>query len=576
MLSHVPRILISATASGVGKTTVTCGLLRVLRRRGLRVQACKCGPDYIDPQFHRSVLGTPSRNIDLFLAGEDLVLELVARGGENSDLTVMEGAMGYYDGITQSCDASAYDVARVTQTPALLVVDARGRALSLAAEVAGFVRFRAPSQVAGVILNRASNSYYPQLKAMIEREVGVPVLGYVPTLDAVTLPSRHLGLVSANEVDDLQQRVDALASVLEKSIDVDAILQIARAAEPLQIETATRGIKACRGGGTPVAYAEHRVPQGGEPCVVRHRGATPSTRYPVTEIAVAYDEAFWFYYDDTLELLQRLGAKIVRFSPLHDTSLPEGACGLYVGGGYPELHAETLSKNASMREQIRAAIKSGMPTIAECGGFLYLHETLEDEAGMPWPMVGAIDAQAYRQDHLSHFGYVTLHARKSGLLAEKGASLPAHEFHYWQSTMPGDAFRAQKPQSDRAWDCAVSTPTLYAGFPHLYLAGQPASAKRFVDACAVYGTKQVCSERCDGPAAREGYTPRSNSPCSYGTVHERTVGEQGLQSHQMPQQSGSLMTAREDPLASSRTKFSNGLSHGDSDAYFEAAKEEVR
>ncbi len=453
MLAHVPRILVAGTASGVGKTTVTCGLLRVLKRRGLRVQACKCGPDYIDPQFHRSVLGTPSRNIDLFLGSENLACELMAQGGVSSDLTVIEGAMGYYDGVAQSCDASAYDVARVTRTPALLVVDARGRALSLAAEIAGFAYFSMPSYVAGVIINRVSKSYYPQLKAMVERETSVPVLGYVPTLDAMELPSRHLGLVRADEVADLQHKVDVLASALEKSIDVDALLAIARAAEPLQFES-------------------RELPR-------------PCSHKPL--VAVACDEAFWFYYDDTLELLQRLGARIVRFSPLHDASLPQGTCGLYMGGGYPELHAEALSKNTAIRTCIRAAIEGGMPTIAECGGFLYLHRSLEDEAGVPWPMVGAIDARAYKQDRLTHFGYVTLRARASGLLAREGECLSAHEFHYWQSTAPGDAFCAEKPKSDRAWDCVVGTPTLYAGFPHLYLAAQPICAKRFLEACARYG-----------------------------------------------------------------------------------------
>lgn len=459
------RILIAATASGVGKTTITCGLLRVLQRRGLWVQACKCGPDFIDLAFHQAVLGVPSRNLDLFLAGEGpvgegLVRELVSAGARDSDVTVIEGAMGYYDGIAQSADASAYDVARATQTPVVLVVDARGRALSVAAEVAGFARFREPSYVAGVILNHASASYYPQLKAMIERECNVRVMGFVPAVQGARLEHRHLGLVAASEVADLQARVDVLANAVEKTVEVDALLDLAQSAEPIG------------------QWEESPLPSEGD---TPHCWAT---------IAVARDEAFSFYYEDSLEVLRRLGAQIVFFSPLRDEGLPDGVSGLYLGGGYPELHACELSENSEMRAQVRAAVTSGMPTIAECGGFLYLHRELEDAEGVAWPMADVLSARAYRAERMGRFGYVTLTARCDGLLAREGESLRAHEFHYWESTNPGSAFRAQKPQSTREWECVVSTPTLYAGFPHLYLAGSPTAAKRFVDACAAYASRR--------------------------------------------------------------------------------------
>lgn len=452
MLANAPRILIAATASGAGKTTVTCGLLRVLVRRGLRVQGCKCGPDYLDPAFHRAVLGVPSRNVDLFLAGEGLVRELVATESRDADLTLMEGVMGYYDGIAQGTDASSYDVAQAIQTPVVLVVDTHGRALSVAAEVLGFLRFRESSQVMGVILNRTSAGYYPQLKAMIERECGVIVLGYVPTLKAASLERRHLGLVAANEVVGLQAKMDNLADVLEKTVDVDALLRLARSAEPLR-------------------YEPRELPG-------------PSASRPL--IAVARDEAFSFYYEDSLSLLERLGARLAFFSPLRDNRLPSEVSGLCLGGGYPELHARELSENAGMREQIRDAVASGMPTIAECGGFLYLHSELEDADGATWPMAGVFSARAWRAERMSRFGYVTLTARVDGLLAHAGESVPAHEFHYWESDVPGDAFWAQKPQSARGWECCVHTPSLYAGFPHLYLNGQPEVAKRFVDVCAAY------------------------------------------------------------------------------------------
>ena len=448
-----PRLLVAATGSGAGKTTIACGLLAALTRRGLRVQACKCGPDYLDPMFHGRVLGLPAHNLDLFLGDATLARTLVAKGAQQCDLTLIEGAMGYYDGIAQSDAASAYDVARATETPAVLVVNARGKALSAAAEVAGFLLFRAPSHVEGVILNHASAGYYPRLKAMIEDEAQVPVWGYVPTLEEVRLPHRHLGLVAANEVHDLRVRVDRLAQVLEQTVDIDALVALASTAPEL-----------------PLAP---RV--------------APSETDETPCIAVASDEAFNFIYADALDLLEQLGARVVRFSPLHDEALPEEACGLYLCGGYPELHARALSANESMRASVRAAIEAGMPTIAECGGFLYLHESLEDDTGTPWPMVGVVNGRAMKGDRLVRFGYATLTARTDSLIAHAGEQLRVHEFHYWESDHVGDAFRAQKPQSTRAWDCGVATDTLYAGFPHLYLPGCPNVAERFVDACRTFG-----------------------------------------------------------------------------------------
>lgn len=453
MRARAPRLMIAGTSSNVGKTTVTCGLMRALTLRGMRVQACKCGPDYIDPVFHERVLGIPSRNLDLFLAGDKLVRRLVAEGARKADLTLMEGAMGYYDGIAQSTHASAYEVAQVTGTPVVLVVDARGKALSCAAEVAGFVRFREPSLVAGVMLNRVSAGYFPMLRQVIERETGVPVLGYLPRMDEARLQSRHLGLVGADEVVDLQQRIDALAQTLAKTVDVDALVRIAQSAPELEFEP----------------WGE-TVPRKDGPL-----------------IAIADDAAFTFCYADTLATLERLGARLVRFSPLKDESLPRGICGLYLCGGYPELHARALSANSSMRSSIREAVEAGLPTIAECGGFLYLQETLEDAEGTPWPMVGALLGHGYRTGRLGRFGYVTLAARANSLLADEGETLRAHEFHYWDSDHCGNAFRAQKPQSSRGWGCVVATSSLYAGFPHLYLAGDLRAATRFVEACARFG-----------------------------------------------------------------------------------------
>lgn len=461
MNTHAPRIMIAATASGVGKTTITCGLLQSLRNRGLRVQAYKCGPDYLDPMFHEQVLGVPSRNLDLFLGDTNLACELVAEGTRTADVTVIEGAMGYYDGIGCGSEASAYQVACATNTPVVLVVDARGRALSAAAEVAGFARFRTPSQVAGIILNRVSAAHAPRLASAMQEETGLPVLGYLPRMEDAHLESRHLGLVSATEVADLRERVALVARTLEQTVDVNALLSLAQAAGDL-------------------AYQPRELPQ-------------PNPAHPI--IAVAHDAAFSFYYSDTLALLKRLGATLVSFSPLTSEALPSGTCGLYLGGGYPELHARQLSQNDALRAQIREAIDRGMPTIAECGGFMYLQEELVDADGTAWPMVGALPGRSQGSGRLVRFGYARITAKYDTLLARAGESLPVHEFHYWESDQTGDAFHARKAQSSRAWECVVATDTLHAGYPHLYLAGSPRAAQRFVDACAVYG------------AVRGGHTP---------------------------------------------------------------------
>lgn len=455
MRAEAPRLLVAAPVSGCGKTTVTCGLLQALKRRRIPLRACKCGPDYIDPLFHSSVIGSESHNLDLFLMSENDVRALVGEGARVEGLTVIEGAMGYYDGIAVSEEASAFDVARTTSTPVVLVVDGRGRALSIAAEVFGYQHFRERSNVAGVILNRSSKVACDRLRGPVEAECGLPVLGYVPTLEDCSLESRHLGLVMADEVEDLRRRLDRIADVLEETVDLDALVGLARSAPALEWRARVVG-----------------EPVGGDPI-----------------IAVARDEAFCFYYEDSLRTLEALGARLVPFSPLRDAALPVGASGLYLGGGYPELHARTLSENASMRASLSRAVRAGMPTVAECGGFMYLHETLVDGDGAEFPEVGLVSGRSYPTQGLTRFGYVTLTAREPNLLCDVGGTLRAHEFHYWDSESCGLSFRAHKPQSRRAWDCVIASPTLYAGYPHLCLYSDVGAARRFVEACASWGRR---------------------------------------------------------------------------------------
>ena len=445
------RFLLCAASSGSGKTTVTCGIMMALKKRGIRLSGFKCGPDYIDPMFHREVLGLPSRNLDSFFLDTPILEGLMGEYGR--DLAVIEGVMGYYDGIALTSQASAYALARATATPAVLVVDGRGSALTLAAVVKGLVEFRSQSQIQGVILNRVSPMLYPRLKEAIEEETGVRVYGFLPPCPECAVESRHLGLVLASEVANLQSKLEQLALQVEKTVDLDGLLELGQSAPALNHQT---------------------LPQ-------VERVAEKA------RIAVAKDAAFCFYYPDSLDLLERLGAELVPFSPLEDQELPADVGGLYLGGGYPELYAGALSENTSMRESIKKAVEGGLPTLAECGGFLYLHESLEDEQGVPHPMVGVIHQPAVKTGKLQRFGYITMTAQQGGLLGEAGTKLPAHEFHYWESGNPGDAFYGQKPSSNRGWPCAYHTPTLYAGFPHFHLWGNVNAARHFVQAAAQYG-----------------------------------------------------------------------------------------
>lgn len=357
--------------------------------------------------------------------------------------------MGYYDGLGAATDrASSYEVAKALDAPVVLVVDSRGQSLSALANLIGFLRFRPDSRIRGVIFNRMSEGVYSALKPEVEK-LGLRSLGYVPRAPEVMVESRHLGLVTPGEIEDLGQKLDALAALLERTVDVDGLLKLAAEAPDLIVPP-----------------------------------APPIPPMPRTPIAVARDEAFCFLYRDNLDLLQDCGAALTFFSPLHDGALPEGTQGLLLPGGYPELYAAALSANEPMRRSIREAIQGGLPCLAECGGFLYLHRELEDMEGRSHPMAGVLDARAYRTPRLGRFGYITLSAREDTAFLPAGESVRGHEFHYFESEDCGDALRAQKPTSNRGWDCGHSRGNLLMGFPHLYYPSNPKLIERFLRACA--------------------------------------------------------------------------------------------
>ena len=439
MIKKAGRILIAGTGSGCGKTTVVCAILQALKNRGLDVASFKCGPDYIDPMFHSEIIGTPSTNLDLYFAGEELARGLFLK--HSAELNVIEGVMGYYDGLSmQSTESSSWHVAQTLNAPAILIVNGRGMALSAAAVVKGFQTMRSPSGIAGVILNRVSPMTYPHLKAVIEQECSVHVYGYMPTNEACSLESRHLGLVTAQEVSDLREKMQTLATQAEKSIELDALIELMQTQPDMEAE----------------------IPAANKMADVR--------------IAVARDKAFCFYYRDNLELLEELGATLIPFSPLEDKELPE-CDGLYLGGGYPELYTGQLSQNKTMRESVKNAVQDGLPTIAECGGFMYLTDRIADAE-----MTGVIHGDCTDMKKLVRFGYAEFSAAEESLLFEKGGSVRGHEFHHWDTTLPGEALTAKKP-TGRGWKCAYTTETLYAGYPHLYLMSNPKLAERFIQKC---------------------------------------------------------------------------------------------
>ena len=441
------QFLIAAPSSGSGKTTVACAVLAALKKRGADPCAFKSGPDYIDPMFHRSALQVDSHNLDLFLSNRDMVRAIFARYAAGHGAAVCEGAMGFYDGQGLTTRASAWELADTLGLPVLLVVQPGGASVTLAAEIQGLVNFRKNSHISGIMLNSCSEKLYKMLKDLLERETGLPVLGYLPRLPQAAVESRHLGLKTAGEITDIQEKIALLADRLVMDWEKLA------------------------------AVTERPCPEGGR---LSPRGtASVSVR-----IAVARDGAFCFTYAETLDALREAGAEPVFFSPVRDAALPEGVCGLYLPGGYPELYAQALSENETMRASIRQAVNAGLPTAAECGGFLYLGQSLEDAEGKSWPMAGVLPGAGGRAGRLVRFGYAVLTAKRDSMLFRAGESLPVHEFHHWDSTANGTAFTARKNEKMQ-WECGFANENFYAGFPHLYWAGTPLPG-RFVRAAERY------------------------------------------------------------------------------------------
>jgi cobyrinic acid a,c-diamide synthase len=446
-----PRLVIAGTASNVGKTTTMLALLAAFSAKGRVVQAFKAGPDFIDPGHHAAVTGRPSRNLDGWMLGKEVNREIFGRAASGADLSLIEGMMGLFDGSSPISDlGSTAELAKQLDAPVLLVLDGSAMARSAAAIVEGFVRFDPALNVAGVLFNRVnSEGHYRLLKEAVEQRMTIPIVGYLRTDQAMTIPDRHLGLVTAVERGraDLYARLGQAAA---KTVDLDRVEQLAGSAGewPLSPIRPTR------------QHDGHGI-----------------------RVGLAQDQAFCFYYPDNLELLQSAAGELVRFSPLHDQSLPDVDM-LYLGGGYPKLYGKALSENRSMRQAIRSFAEGGGVIYAECGGMMYLTGAIRDFDGNVHEMVGLFSAEAVMRKTGLTLGYRTVESSQSCILGDRGTVVRGHEFHYstLRATGPLDyacLLRDARGES-KGPDGLIKRNTL-ALYTHLHFASHPAVAERLVE-----------------------------------------------------------------------------------------------
>lgn len=453
-VKRMPRVLLAGANSGCGKTSITCGVLKALVNRGLHIQSYKCGPDYIDPMLHSHITGRDCRNLDPFFStGQDLRY-LVGKDSQDVDFSVTEGVMGYYDGVGISCEKSTWTVSKETGTPTILIFNVKGMSHTMIPLIKGMIEYQ-ENPVTGVILNRCSKGMYQLMKPEIEEKLGISVVGYFPQKEGIYIGSRHLGLMTAAEIDNLDEILNLLGETAEECIDIDLLLKIGQRAEEL--------------------------PKVKRPEVPKKKRA---------RIAVAKDNAFCFYYKENLEILEQLGAELCYFSPVNDTHLPEDTDGIYLGGGYPETYRKELADNISMKQSICEAAQSGRPIIAECGGFMYVCNHLVETDDSLEEMLGLINTDVRMTKRLSmQFGYVTMKALYDTAFFKKDTKIRVHEFHYSKADKRGDACEITK-YSGKCWNGLYVKDKIMAGYPHFYFHNCREVAKRFVDMAEEASTKR--------------------------------------------------------------------------------------
>jgi cobyrinic acid a,c-diamide synthase len=456
----IPRAVIAAPHSGAGKTTVAVGLMSAFTSMGLRVQPFKVGPDFIDPSYHTKATGVYSRNLDTWLTSPEAVLKIFVKSSRMCDLSIVEGVMGLFDGVSGSEGAaSTAEISRILNAPIILVVDVSRTAGSCAALVHGFKTFDQNLKLEGVILNHVKSQKHLDLtRQAIEKGVAVPVIGALPDTPSIVMPSRHLGLIPAPEKDGLESFLTKLRTFIGQHLDLETFLEIARDADDL--ETAEK----------------EEVSQ---PVRVRSR------------IGVAYDEAFNFYYHDNIELLETNGAEVVPFSPIHDSGLPSNLNGMFLGGGFPEAYAKQLEENQSMRESIKKAVEDEMPVYAECGGLMYLVESTQDLEASPHRMIGVLGGKAIMTGKLESLNYSVAHVIRKNILTDVGFTLRGHEFHYSKiQDVAADskfAYEMKVGKGISGQSDGWMEHNLLASYLHIHFAYHPSIAENFVDACESYG-----------------------------------------------------------------------------------------
>ncbi|KUO49747.1 MAG: cobyrinic acid a,c-diamide synthase [Desulfitibacter sp. BRH_c19] len=451
---NFPRLMIAGVQSGVGKTTVTLGLLSALKRRGIRVQPFKVGPDYIDTGLHYHAAGLKSHNLDSWMGSEEVVKSIFIKNAQEAELAIIEGVMGLFDGAKgERLKGSSAHVALTLGVPVVLVVNVKGMARSCVALVKGYKEYVQGLNLKGVILNNAGSAYYKTvLTAALQEELGVKVLGCLSRNNKITMPERHLGLLPAEENSELNYAINLMADLVEQEVDIDGLLEIAKNAGPMEFKW------------------------------------TGQKLYKNVTIGVAKDQAFTFYYQDSLDYLQELGAKLVYFSPLKDSSIPD-VDGLYIGGGFPEIFIKELSENQAMINSLHNADKRSLPIFAECGGFMYLTKKVVDFEGNSWPGVGLIPAQVKMTNRLAALGYVKATALKKSIFAEVGDEVKGHEFHYSAMSGIGEGDSAFSLVGGKGADLrrdGYAKENLMASYVHLHLRSNPKIALNFINICWEY------------------------------------------------------------------------------------------
>ncbi|MBC8014674.1 MAG: cobyrinate a,c-diamide synthase [Sporomusaceae bacterium] len=454
---NIPRIVIAGTHSGVGKTTIVTGLLAALKQQGLTVQSYKVGPDYIDPGYHQLASGKLAHNLDTWLVPTDKVVPIFAKTAAGNDMVIVEGVMGLYDGGRQGVSSTAA-IAKLLNAPVVLVIDAKSMGESAAAIALGYKMYDQGVNLVGVIINRLGSSTHQQMVTEALERINIPVLGCIYRNEGISMPERHLGLTPVTE-HNAHDRIADLCAQISEQVDIKKIISIGRNAPPLYISTESPN------------------------------AAVPSE--PIVRIGVAQDEAFSFYYPESLEVLLKMGAEIVPFSPIRDKELPV-VDGLVFGGGFPEMFVDKLAANVSMRQSIAGADKAGMPIYAECGGFMYLTQKIIDFNGKEYEMVGAIPASCSMQSKLQTVGYVEVTALTDNVICSAGDRIRGHEFHfslmnYEDSTEAFPwAFEFKKVRTGAVYPGGYAHGNLLASYLHMHFAGYEKGAETFISKCSEF------------------------------------------------------------------------------------------